>query len=642
LLGLGAVVVLLWQSGFLFARQPFNGLTWTVRKEKLKVTVVARGNLESARNGDIICNVRSGTKGSTNASTIKWLIDNGTEVKGPEWKRDAVPPAFAAITAGLAAAPLEIGHLPVLAAVLIGKEKTEGDIVMILDDSGLQEQLKDQNNKVDTAKSDWVTADKQYSIDEIQCQTDLEKAINARDLAKLDLAKYKEGDYVQALKDVLGRIETARSDLDDWKEKSAWSARMAKKGLMSKVQADADASRREAFRIAVEKVEEEKRVLVDFMYKRTVQDLTAKLAEAEHNLDKTKIQNKATMDRDEAKRQSTWNVYDQELSKKREIKAEIAKCIIRAPQDGLVVYYVPEQVRGGGGSQQSIVAQGEPVREGQKMMQIPDLSAMLVNVRVPEAMVSYLHNEADPRDKSTWQKAQIKVDAFPNRILSGHIRTIDTVASQQDWFASDVKVYKTLVAIDQHLEGLKPGMSAEVTIFAEESATPVLVVPVQAVVGTISMGAERKCFVVGPDGHPQLRDIVVGMSNERLVEVKSGLKEGERVVENPRPLLTDTDMKPGKVRSKNEEDSHPGGGDDGKKGKKGAPKKGGAGPAPDKGPAGKGAGASQFSPEQVQAFMDQMRSKTPVERRDFINALPEDRKDSVRQFLRSKNLEVAD
>src|SRR5205085_4591766 len=147
-----------------------------------------------------------------------------------------------------------------------------------------------------------------------------------------------------------------------------------------------------------------------------------------------------------------------------------------------------------------------------------DLTQMLVNVRVPEALVSNLHNEEDPKDPATWQKAQIRVDAFSSQVLPGHVKTIDTVASQQDWFAADVKVYKTMVAIDESLDGLRPGMSAEVTIYADESPTPVLVVPVQAVVGTISMGADRKCFVVGPDGQPELRDIVVGMSNERLVE----------------------------------------------------------------------------------------------------------------------------
>ena len=53
-----------------------------------------------------------------------------------------------------------------------------------------------------------------------------------------------------------------------------------------------------------------------------------------------------------------------------------------------------------------------------------------------------------------------------------------------------MKLYKTVVSIDEPVEGLKPGMSAEVTIYADESPTEVLVVPVQAIVGTISLGAK--------------------------------------------------------------------------------------------------------------------------------------------------------
>jgi hypothetical protein len=295
------------------------------------------------------------------------------------------------------------------------------------------------------------------------------------------------------------------------------------------------------------------------------------------------------------------------------------------------------------------------------MIQIPDLSHMLVNVRVPEAMVSYLHSEEDPHDKSTWQHAQIKVDAFSSRLLKGHIKLVDTVASQQDWFAADVKVYKTMISIDQSLEGLKPGMSAEVTILADESPTPVLVVPVQSVVGTISMGAKRKCFVVDTDGQPELRDIVVGMSNERLVEVKAGLAEGEQIVMNPQPLLKeDSDLKPGKVRSKSDDDSQgQGGSDSGKKGGKkkgnGASKgpeggKGPVGPGPVPGP-GPGPGAGEKGPpgggapteQQKQAFMEKFRQATPAQRRDWINAIPDPAvRERVRQALREKGMEVAD
>jgi hypothetical protein len=79
---------------------------------------------------------------------------------------------------------------------------------------------------------------------------------------------------------------------------------------------------------------------------------------------------------------------------------------------------------------------------------------------------------------------------------------------------------------------------------------------VQAIAGTISLGAKPHCFVVGPDGQPERRDVVVGMSNQRLVEVKSGLEEGDKVVLNPAPLVALLgETKFGTANRKNDDDA---------------------------------------------------------------------------------------
>ncbi len=518
LLLIGLAAGMSW-AGKLFGKAPFTGPTWTVRKEKLKVAIVERGTLESARNGDIICTVRSGTKGSTIATTIKWIVEPGVQV-------------------------------------------VKGDKLVELDSSGFVEQLKDQKIKVDQAKAAWVTANEEYHIQESQNASDIEAARNTLDLARIDLEKYEQAEFIQAREDVDGRIEVARADVQMAQARSTWSNRMVKMGYQSASQAKADDSRLVANRIALQKLETERRVLVDFTKRRTIQDLSAKLAEADRALDRVRSQSRAKLVQADADRQAKDSVYKQEQTRAQEIEAEIAKCLVLAPQDGLVVYYISDQARSGGGSQQAIVAQGEPVREGQKMMQIPDLSQMVVNVRVHEAMVSDLRNEKDPKDKSTWQLAQIRIDAVPNRILHGHVKTVDTVAGQQDWFAADVKLYKTVVSIDEPVEGLKPGMSAEVTIYADESPALVMVVPVQAIIGTVSLGASPHCFVVGQDGQLQRRDIVVGMSNQRLVEVRSGLMEGDKVVLNPASLLAEEgERTPGKSGGSNENDVHHSGGE---------------------------------------------------------------------------------
>jgi HlyD family secretion protein len=494
--GLALVVVALgWvaSAGRIFGKAPFTGPTYSVVKDKLKVSIVERGTLESARNGDIICTVRSGTKGSTVATTIKWIIDPGVRV-------------------------------------------AKGDKLVELDSSGFVEQLKDQRIKVDQAKASWVTANEEYHIQESQNESDIEAAKNTLDLAEIDLEKYEKAEFEQALEDVNGRIEVAKADLEMAQARSVWATRMAAVGYQAKSQARAEQLKADSLVISLRKLETEKRVLVEYTKARTIRDLKAKLAEAKRGLVRVNSHARAKLIQADAERSSKESIYKQELSRMEEIEGEIAKCNVVAPQDGMVVYYVSDQARSGGGSQQSIVAQGEPVREGQKMLQIPDLTQMVVHVRVHEAMVSHLRDEKDPKDTTTWQLAQIQIDAIPNRVFHGHVKTVDTVASQQDWFSSDVKLYKTMVSIDEVVEGLRPGMSAEVTIFAQESSTEVMVVPVHAIVGAISLGATPRCYVVRPDGQTEPREIVVGMSNQQLVEVRSGLRLGEKVVLNPASL----------------------------------------------------------------------------------------------------------
>lgn len=513
----------LFLNGSLRGRLAYTGTTWTVPREKLKVSIIERGTLESAKNSDIVCTVRSGTRGSTVATTIKWIIEAGTQV-------------------------------------------VKGEKVIEFDSSGFVEQLKDQKIKVDQAKANWVTANEQYRIQESQNESDLEAAKNAEDLARIDLNKYEKGEYQQALEDVEGRIEVAKSDVTAWQNRSAWSARMVGLGYITRQQAEVDESKLSAAEIALKKLQTEKHILISFTKGRTVQDLNAKLAEAKRAVDRVKSQSKAKLAQADADRLAKESIYKQEQSRQQEVEEQIARCTVVAPQDGLVIYYVSDQARGGGGAQQAIVAQGEPVREGQKLMQIPDLTQMLVNVRVHEAMVSSLRNDrgSSASSNGNWQVAEIRIDAVPKRVFKGQVKAVDSVAGQQDWFAADVKLYKTVVSIDERVEGLKPGMSAEVTIFAEETSDEVLVVPVQAIVGTISLGAKPQLYVLGSDGQPQLRNVELGLSNQRLVEVKSGLQEGEKVVLNPAPLMdANGDKKSDKAGSKSSDGKKVSSGDNG-------------------------------------------------------------------------------
>jgi len=614
------VLIVLVAAGFYIVRTaagfaaPFTGPVWEVKKEKLQFLIVERGALESAENSDIVCRVKAGAKGSTVSTTIKWVIDDGTRVD-------------------------------------------KGQLLVQLDDSGLQEQLKNQNNTVNQAKAALVSAEENVLIVQSQNFSEMESAKTAKILAELDLRKYlgespaekvlvlqerrdlqkyiatglvadikrdiekasaeKEStsEILQTLSDIEGRIEIARSDREQWIDRAAWSLRMVGKGYLSRSQADAEKAKLDSAEFGLKKVQSELDLFKKYTVERTTTDLWSKVKEADRALERTKVQAKAKEVQAISDRESKKAVYDQEESRQWEVKEEIRKCSLYSPQEGLVVYFVPEQSRFGSGSQQSIVAQGEPVREGQKLMRIPNLSRMLVTARVHEAMVSRLKGEVlqptgfseairasiihmrhpldtlanvltfeDQRDAfkefefrtlKQGQKAYVKVDAYPGKVFSGHVKTVATVASQADFMASDVKVYQTMISVDGLVDNLKPGMSAEVTILADETGAPVLTVPIQSVVGAISMGANRKVYVLDAKKLPQQRDIVVGMSNDQMVEVKSGLEEGDKVVLNPRPLLGEkNEMRPGTPGKQRGVDG------EGATEKKGGGKKKGGGGAP--------------------------------------------------------------
>jgi multidrug efflux pump subunit AcrA (membrane-fusion protein) len=587
----GAILVVAGVFGtYLFVANPFRRVrtdlvTHKVRAEQLELTIVERGALESAKNSDIYCNVKAGTRGANNATNIKWLIDDGSQVK-------------------------------------------KGDRLITLDDSGLQDQLKTEKITLDKNEADKIKAEEAYNIQLSQNESDIATAKVNLQLAKIDLEKYQEGDYPQAFNDVSGRIKVAEGDLEQQRDRTAWANRMVKKGYYTVTQAQAEQSKLESYELALKKVKEEKEVLTNEKYglkKRTETDLDNKVKEAERALDRVLKQAKAKEVQARSDREANKSVYLQQLQKCKDLDEEIRKCTIIAPQDGMVVYYVPEQARGGSGAQQAIIAQGEPVREGQKLMQIPDLRRMLVNTKVHEALVSRVR---------PGQRALIKIDSFPDRIFHGHIETVATVSAQQDFMAADVKVYTTKVRIEDVVDGLKPGMSAEVTVTVGDTLPDVLAVPIQAIVGSNEMGRHR-IVVLTPNG-PEERDVLVGQSNNRMAEIKEGLSDGEEVVLNPKAVLGD------KIKTRQQGEKK-GASDTGKPGDKpqkpAGPDKGGdVGANPNAPP------KAQLSPEERQKRMqekiDKYRQASPAERKQMFEQENPKYRDRVKEMLDQQNIKI--
>ncbi len=155
-----------------------------------------------------------------------------------------------------------------------------------------------------------------------------------------------------------------------------------------------------------------------------------------------------------------------------------------------------------------------PVYQRQALFYLPDLTDMEVVALLHESIVK----EINPGLRAT-----VHVEGLANRRVEGHVKSIASMALT-NW-RSDVRYFESIVKLENVPDGLRPGMTAEVTI-AMPRIENVLAVPPEAV--RVENGHDF-CFVIHDDG-VERREIELGQVTSDLAQVTKGLEEGEQVV----------------------------------------------------------------------------------------------------------------
>jgi macrolide-specific efflux system membrane fusion protein len=239
-------------------------------------------------------------------------------------------------------------------------------------------------------------------------------------------------------------------------------------------------------------------------------DLLAQIADAQRAASSAAIQlNQAKTDRANAtdtasRRQSQVNLNNA-LSADARAKSDLAALLalrahetITAPSDGTVT--------------QVAITEGADAPSGAAITMIAGTLQVTTNVV-----------ESDIAAIKLAQAATVTVAAV-NATLQGKVVSIDPVGSASG--SSSVVSFAVVVQLDAPPAGLRPGMSADISIVAA-SATNVLAIPSRALSGSAGAYTVR---VVGADGSVSVRSVEVGLVTSSLAEIKSGLQAGEQVV----------------------------------------------------------------------------------------------------------------
>ena len=192
---------------------------------------------------------------------------------------------------------------------------------------------------------------------------------------------------------------------------------------------------------------------------------------------------------------------------------------------------------------------------GSNIMTIADMSLITAEVKV---------DETDIVSVTLDQKADISIDAIPNKTFKGHVieigntailRSTGLAASQSAVSSQEAKDFKVVIAMDDPPDEIRPGLSCTAKITTATRAKT-LSIPIQAL--TIRQKGELEAkpksgggaqaapkpdpaaekarkeevqgvFVVA-GGKAEFRKVETGITGATDIEVLSGLKEGDEIV----------------------------------------------------------------------------------------------------------------
>jgi HlyD family secretion protein len=159
---------------------------------------------------------------------------------------------------------------------------------------------------------------------------------------------------------------------------------------------------------------------------------------------------------------------------------------------------------------------GDRVTSSQGIVTIPEVNRMQIDSTVSEPEMHRVH---------PGQTASVRVEAFPDLRLTGHVIRVGTLASASAFRPLEDKRFDLIIQLDSAPAELRPEMTVRADITVGHRPDVVLV-PVTAV---FERAGTFVSYVITPAG-AERRSVTLGESNAEVAEVIDGLREGEQIL----------------------------------------------------------------------------------------------------------------
>lgn len=385
----------------------------------------------------------------------------------------------------------------------------KGDELVQFDKTEFIDDIQGYESEIQKLKAEVIQTEEDVKVVKARNEQKIRSAQDEIVLAELVLKDLSEGSGPLRVKKSEFEVEKLKSEFEklsgDFKE----FRELVKEGYVSQVELDGVKRKLDDTKKSYEFAVLEHENFVEYAYPTQLETARSRVRSAKENLEKLRetsvyvIAGKmAAINRARGRMGTTQNRFAR-------ARNDLANTTVYAPVDGFVIY--SDVSRGG---EKRKIEIGDSIYPTQPFMYIPDTSKMLVATQIREVDIYKVKSN---------QNAVVRVDAYPDLILKGHVSIVGTLAKSKsgEGGGKHFNLQIELMDVDPRL---RPGMTTRVEILVDEEKD-VLMIPIDAV---FDDSGSKMVYVSSLRG-VEAREITTDKSNEDFIVVRKGLEAGDKI-----------------------------------------------------------------------------------------------------------------
>ena len=203
------------------------------------------------------------------------------------------------------------------------------------------------------------------------------------------------------------------------------------------------------------------------------------------------------------KRLKLWDISDAQIRKIEKSETPIRTLTVFSPVSGYVL--------------QKYAVQGMKIMAGEKLLDVADLSNVWVVADIYEYEFPFI---------KVGDTAKIRLNSLPDKVLTSRVEFVSPTMS------AGTRTMKVRFSIPNPGGQLRPQMFADVELAVDLGKK--LALPDEAVIDT---GVRKIVYIDKGDGNFEPRQVATGARAEKMIEITSGLKAGDKVASSANFLI---------------------------------------------------------------------------------------------------------